>query len=82
MGNVERLRELFAEDPGLAKLVNKNGSLFFYLPDDEDLAFEVADLLLAHGADPMVKGTEGLNAMEVLERRGLDAIVEMLRERG
>ena len=82
MGNVERLRELFAEDPGLAKLVNKNGSLFFYLPDDEDLAFEVADLLLAHGADPMVKSTEGLNAMEVLERRGLDAIVEMLRERG
>ena len=81
MGNVERLRELFAQDPSLAQLVNKNGSLFFYLPDDDELAFEVAEFLLAHGADPNAKSTEGLNAMEVLERRGLDEVVELLKER-
>ncbi|MEJ0035088.1 MAG: hypothetical protein WDO68_03215 [Gammaproteobacteria bacterium] len=81
MGNVARLRELFTADPGLAKFANKNGSLFCYLPDDEDLALEIAELLLAHGADPTVKNSEGLNAMESLERSGLDEVVELLKSR-
>lgn len=78
MGNVSRLRELFAEDPALAKLTNKNGSLFFYLPDDEDLAIEIAELLLSYDADPNVKNHEGLNAMQCLERRGLEDVAELL----
>ena len=82
MGNVTRLRELFAADPGLARVTHKNGSLFSYLPDDEDLALEVAELLLAHGADPTVKTSEGLNALELLERGGYDEVVELLKSRG
>jgi ankyrin repeat protein len=81
MGNIARLRELFAEDPNLAKVTSKYGSLFCYLPDDEDLALEIAELLLAHGADPAVRNGEGLNAIESLERRGLDEVVELLKAR-
>jgi ankyrin repeat protein len=79
LGNVARLHELFGQEPALAKLVNKNGSLFFYLPDDEDHALDVAELLLAYGANPTVNDTEGLNAMEALERRGLHETVELLK---
>jgi ankyrin repeat protein len=81
MGNVARLRELFAADPSLARIASKYGSLFFHLPDDEDLALEVAELLLAHGADPAVKNHEGVNALESLERAGLDEVVELLKSR-
>lgn len=81
MGNVARLRELFAVDPGLAKVTSKYGSLFAYLPDDEDLALEIAELLLAHGADPLAKNQEGLTAIELLERGGRDEVVELLKSR-
>ena len=81
MGNVARLRELFAAEPGLARYTDKNGSLFAYLPDDEDLALEIAELLLIHGADPKVKNNEGLNALESLERRGFDEVIELLKPR-
>jgi len=81
MGNVARLRELFAADPGLAKLANKYGSLYAYLPDDEDLALEIAELLLAHGADPKVKNQEGVDGIDWLQRRGLDEVVELLKSR-
>jgi ankyrin repeat protein len=79
MGNVARLRALFAEDPSLATFVNQHGSLLFYLPGDEDLAFEVAELLLAHGVDTQVKNAEGLTAVEALERGGFDEVVDLLK---
>jgi ankyrin repeat protein len=82
MGNLPRLHELFASDPGLARLVTKFGSLLFYVPDDEDLALEVTELLLAHGTDPTVKGVDGLSAREALERRGLEEVAELLKSRG
>jgi ankyrin repeat protein len=81
MGNVARLRELFAAEPALAKVSSRYGSLFAYLPDEEDLAIEVAEVLLAYGTDPEVKNNDGLTAIEVLERRGLDEVVELLRVR-
>jgi ankyrin repeat protein len=80
-GNVARLRELLAAEPGLARVTSKYGSLFAYLPDEEDLALEVAELLLAHGTDPAVKNNDGLTAIELLERRGLDEVAELLRVR-
>jgi hypothetical protein len=81
MGNLPRLREVFASDPGLAGIVTKFGSLLFYVPDDEDLALEVTELLLAHGTDPTVKGADGRSASEALERRGLEEVAELLKSR-
>ena len=81
MGNVARLRELLATEPDLARSTDKNGSLLSYLPDDEDLALEVAEFLLAHGADPTAKNSEGLNATELLERSGHDEVVDLLKSR-
>jgi len=81
MGNISRFRELLAEDPGLAKVTSPYGSLFFYLPDDEDIALELAELLLTHGTDPAARNRDGLTAIESLERRGLDDVVELLKSR-
>jgi hypothetical protein len=78
MGNVARLRELFAENPELAKVAREDGSLFVNLPEDETLAMEIAELLLAYGADPLVKNKEGLTAVQYLERRGLGAVADMI----
>jgi uncharacterized protein len=79
VGNLERLRELLVMDPSLARTTDRNGSLFAYLPDDEDRATEIAELLLAHGADPLLKGDDGANAIERLDKRGLEDVAEMLR---
>jgi ankyrin repeat protein len=80
MGNVERLGALLAADHELAKLTDANGSLLFYLPADEDRALETAELLLAHGADPLATGKQG-NAIVVAEQRGFDAVAKLLRSR-
>jgi uncharacterized protein len=78
MGNVPRLRELFAEEPELATTTNQHGSLFFALPEDEDRAFEVAQLLLANGADPRVTSPDDTTAAEYAEKQGLDAVADLL----
>lgn len=73
LGMAERLRELFAEDPQLAKAVSPNGGItpLFCLPDDEDAAVEMTTLLIDHGADPNIVNKEGLTAEQVARKRGL-----------
>jgi len=78
MGNLTRLRELFASDPEMAKEITESDSLFFYLPDNEDLAIEIAELLLANGADPSIKNKEGLTAIEYAEKQGLTSVADLL----
>jgi ankyrin repeat protein len=79
MGHLERLRELFAAEPSLAKTIDANGSLYFYLPEDEERALEIAELLHAHGADPRARNSNGANAIEQLEKRALSAVADWLR---
>jgi uncharacterized protein len=78
MGNVSRLREIFSEEPDLAKRTDENGSLFFSLPEDEDRALEIAELLLASGADPDITNKDGITAIEYAEKQGLDGVVDAL----
>ena len=78
MGHTTRLRQLFAEQPELAKLANENGSLFFDLPQDEDLALAVAELLIASGTDPRVTDRKGTTAIAHAEMHGLDAVADLL----
>jgi uncharacterized protein len=73
LGMVERLRELFAEDPQLANAVAPRAGItpLFCLPDDEDAAVAITTLLLAHGADPNIVNEDGLTAEQDARRRGL-----------
>ena len=78
IGNVARLRELFAENPELAKTTDENPSPLFTLPEDEDRAFEIAELLLANGADPRATSEDGTTAAEHAQKQGLDAVADLL----
>jgi ankyrin repeat protein len=78
LGNVARLRELFSENPVLARTTDGQASPFFALPDDEDRAFEIAELLLANGADPRVVREDGTAAAEHAQKQGLDAVADLL----
>jgi ankyrin repeat protein len=78
MGNLTRLRELFAQKPQLTKLTDEGDSPFFALPDDEDRAFEIAELLLANGADPGARSEAGISAAEQAQKQGLDAVADLL----
>jgi ankyrin repeat protein len=79
-GQVERLGELLRQHPERARVVNENGAtLLMWLPDDEDRAKEIARLLIAHGADPSIRNSEGKAAADLAERRGMFDVAEMLR---
>jgi uncharacterized protein len=78
MGHAARLRQLLAEDPRLAKSIDDDGSLFHTLPEDEDCAVEIAELLLAHGADARVKGKNGTTAIEYARNQGHETLADLL----
>jgi len=78
LGNVGRLRELFTEEPALARATHDEGSLLFHLPADEERALQVVELLLAHGADPRATDRHGTTASEHAEKQGLDAVADLL----
>jgi uncharacterized protein len=78
MGNVTRLRELFAENPQLVKTTGPDASPFFALPDDEDRALEVAQLLLANGADPQAVREDGTTTVEHARKQGHEAVANFL----
>jgi hypothetical protein len=75
-GYIERLRELTAADPSFLKL--STGTLLFCLPPGDERALRVAEFLLEHGVDPLVKNEAGLTAAENADRAGLDAVADLL----
>jgi len=83
-GQVARVRQLLAEDPSLATLVrDRDGhTLLMELPDAEDVAMELAELLLMHGADPSLKNAEGLTVREVALRRGFVDLADLISDSG
>ncbi len=71
-GSVERVRDLLAEDPGLAKQVDATGATpLWWLPDDDARAGEVIEGLMKAGADPTVTNKDGQTAADAARRRGL-----------
>lgn len=81
IGKIKRLRSLLDTQPALVKAVRDDRTLLFWLPDkDEDLAIEIAELLLARGADAGFKNPKGLTAADEAEHRGMDALAELLRD--
>jgi ankyrin repeat protein len=77
-GAIDHLAALLAEDPTLASRPSRGELPLFCLPDDDERAVEVAELLLAHGADASVRNTEGLTPAQVALRRGLEEVADLL----
>jgi ankyrin repeat protein len=89
IGNIERLRELLSEEPDLAKAVKDGATPLMWLPDDDARAKEIAELLIANGADPSVKSHSGgwgnsfqqqggKTAADYARKRGLYEAAELL----
>jgi hypothetical protein len=78
-GYVDRVREILAEEPARAKAVADNGvSALWWLPDDEEKAMQIVDLLLAAGVDPSLKSKDGTTAADWARRRGMHDIADRL----
>jgi uncharacterized protein len=72
-GKIERLAAVLAEDPERAREASASGvTALWWLPNDEAKAVTVAELLLAHGADPTSRSAQGTTAADAARLRGLD----------
>lgn len=80
-GSADRLRELLAEDPALADKPGRWGEPpLFCLPDKDEPATEVVELLLSRGADPLVKNSQGQTPAEAARVRGLEEAAALLHD--
>src|SRR5690606_26056754 len=78
-GGAERLRAVLAEEPALANARNPRGyPVLFMLPDDEEAAVQVVEVLLAGGADRRERNPEGETPEQAARRRGLDEAADLL----
>ncbi|MEA1675875.1 ankyrin repeat domain-containing protein [Nitrospirillum sp. BR 11163] len=78
-GKVDRLRDLLTEEPDRANRQDRPGEpALFCLPDDQESAVEVAELLLSFGADPAFRNPVGQTPAEVARRRGLDDAADLI----
>jgi ankyrin repeat protein len=79
-GKIDRLRDVLAGQPGLARIVGDGYTLLMWLPpDDEHVAIEIARLLVERGADPTLRGKDGLTAADRADRLGMDHLAGYLR---
>jgi hypothetical protein len=78
-GYVDRVRELLAAHPERARQSWKGETLLFWLPEDDDQATAILDLLLAHGANANVRRPDGRTAADAAERRALTKAAARLR---
>jgi ankyrin repeat protein len=78
-GCVDRVRELLAEAPNLARQVDEEGvTPLWWLSDDEAKAMGVVEALLKAGAEPLVRNKEGQTAADTARRRGLLKVADRL----
>jgi ankyrin repeat protein len=79
-GNVDRLRELFRENPDRARIATDSQTPLMWLPtDDEDRALQVVDLFLEYGADPSIENDHGQTAADRAESMGMFRVAARLR---
>ena len=78
-GYVDRLREVLVAEPALAREVSREGyTPLWWLPDDEEKAMTIVELLLAAGADPRAKGPDGETAADWARERGMTDVARRL----
>ena len=79
-GQTERLRELLAEEPALAR-TKTEGTLVMWLPPESDeRAAAQVQLLLDHGADANAKDASGNTAADYAEKQELTQTAAILRK--
>ena len=79
-GYVDRVRQILSDDPSLATSTSADGiTPLWWLPDDEDEALEIVDLLIAQGADPAARSKSGTTAADWAEKRGMTRVVTRLK---
>ncbi len=76
LGHVERLREVL-RDPAYTEQPALSLSLL-WLPEDEETAVEIAQLLLASGADPHARDRTLRTPAELAARRGMQRVEAVL----
>jgi ankyrin repeat protein len=83
LGLTERLEAVLRAEPDRANLrrtKDDEPTPLFYLPDDDDIAVEVARILLRHGADPHAKNKNGQSAIDAARRRDLDDAADLMED--
>jgi hypothetical protein len=75
-GFVDRVRDVLRDDPRRATSLP---SPLFWLPEDEDKALAIADMLLTAGADGGRRNVSGQTPADVAERRGMLRLAARLR---
>lgn len=82
LGLMDRLADLFRQEPGLVKAPHpKFGTLpLFALPEGEEEAAAMAEFLLAHGADPRAVNEAGISADQAARGRGLIDAADLIHD--
>ena len=83
LADLERLDAVLAAEPERANErldVEDRITPLFCLPDDEDAAMAVAEILIRRGADPAVRNPQGKTAADVARLRGLDDAADLIEE--
>ncbi len=74
---------MLLDEPTLARVKNRAGDpLICDLPDDENGAAEVAEILLRYGADPRARNGKGDTAAQIARKRGLDDAADVIEAAG
>jgi ankyrin repeat protein len=92
-GRSNELRALLEREPGLARVAidaehglglgvgaaTRGQTALFVVPEGEELALQMTDLLLAAGTDPAHRDDSGKTAADLARERGLEAVADLLQ---
>jgi len=81
LADLERLDEVLTAEPESANHrldVEDRVTPLFCLPEDEDAAMAVAEILLRHSADPTLRNPQGKTPADVARQRGLDDAADLI----
>ena len=79
-GKLERLRAVLDAEPPLVQATRDGRTSLYFLSPPEERAMEIAELLIARGADPKFVDADGLTAADAAAKSGLEDLADLLRD--